>query len=93
MKRPPTVYLVFLLETAQTILTGLDVHHWFIAGFNNLGNLERPWFTPIDLPIILGVNALIVHMFFCSRIWILDRRLRWLCIVIAVVRHLIPPTL
>jgi hypothetical protein len=86
MKIPPTVYLAFLLETAQTFLTGSDVYHWFVVGFTNVEILERPWYTPIDLPIMSGLIALIVQMFFCSRIWILNKRLWWLCLVIAVVR-------
>jgi len=43
----------------------------------------RPWFSHIDIPILSGLIALIVQMFLCSRIWILNKRLWWLCIVIS----------
>ncbi|KAH9980837.1 hypothetical protein BGW80DRAFT_1453793 [Lactifluus volemus] len=77
------VYLVFFLDTAQTVLTGLDAYHWFVDGLNNLEFLTRPWFSHVDIPILSGFVALIVQMFLCSRIWILNKRLWWLCIVIS----------
>ncbi|KAI0253497.1 hypothetical protein BJV78DRAFT_1280833 [Lactifluus subvellereus] len=81
-----TAYLVFLLETAQTALTGADVYYWFIAGFGELdaSGLQNTRFSPIDIVIMDGLISLIIQLFFCYRIWILNKRLLWFCVVIAV---------
>jgi hypothetical protein len=87
----PTVFFIFLLETAQTALTGADVYYWFMAGFGDLeGIIANTRFAPIDLPMIGGIISLIVQLFFCYRIYTLNKRLWWLCTVIAVVS--LPPT-
>ena len=86
----PTVGFVFLIETAQTALTGADVYYWFMAGFGDTSITLDYWFLPIDLPIITGIVSLTVQIFFCYGIYALNKRLRWLCVVISVV-SLIPP--
>jgi len=78
-----TVYFVFLLETAQTALTGADIYYWFIAGFGNVEHLENSHFGAINIPIISAVIAFIVHGYFCHRIWSL-RWSSWICWIIAV---------
>jgi len=77
-------YFVFLLETAQTALTGADIYYWFIAGFGDLDRLRNKWFSPIDILIMDGLISLITQLFFSYRIWIVNKRLLWLCVVIAV---------
>jgi hypothetical protein len=87
----PTVCFIFILETTQTALTGADVYYWFMAGFGDLDGITlNSRFTPIDLPMIGGTVALVVQLFFCYRINTLNKRLWWLCTVIAVVS--LPPT-
>ncbi|KAI0253513.1 hypothetical protein BJV78DRAFT_182548 [Lactifluus subvellereus] len=76
-------YFVFLLETAQTALTGADAYYWFMAGFGDLGSLMKPWFARIDIAVMDGVISFIVQVFFGYRIWTLNRRLWWLCLIIA----------
>ena len=61
-----------------------------MAGFGDLESLTKPWFARIDDAIMDGFISLIVQVFFCYRIWALNKRLRWLCIVIAVVRLTLP---
>ncbi|KAH9987444.1 hypothetical protein BJV74DRAFT_951641 [Russula compacta] len=78
------VYFVFLLETAQTALTGADAYYWFMAGFGNLESLRNSNFAPIDSPTIDAFISLIVQGFFCYRIWTLNNRTLWLPLVIAV---------
>ena len=61
-----------------------------MAGFGDLGSLLKPWFARIDIAVIDGLISLIVQVFFCYRIWTLNKRLWWLCLVIAVVRLILP---
>ncbi|KAN0128007.1 hypothetical protein V8E53_014184 [Lactarius tabidus] len=77
-------YFIFLLETAQTALTGADVYYWFVAGFGDVKNLENSHLSPIDNPIMTSVISLIVQGYFCCRIWKLNRRSSWVCWIIAV---------
>ncbi len=79
-------YFVFLFETAQTALTGADVYYWFIAGFGDLNRLRNSNFSAIDSPTIDAFISLIVQGFFCYRIWTLNKRMWWLCLIIAIVR-------
>jgi len=84
--KPYLAYFVFLLETAQTALTGADVHYWFIQGFGNEEQLKDSHFAPIDVAIMHSIISLIVQGYFCYRIWTLNRRLSWFCVIIAIVR-------
>ncbi|KAI0289820.1 hypothetical protein BC826DRAFT_586295 [Russula brevipes] len=78
-------YFVFLLETAQTVLTGTDVYYWFIEGFGDAERLKNSHFAPVDIAIIDSIISLIVQEYFCYRIWTLSRQSWGLCILIAVV--------
>ncbi|KAI0293481.1 hypothetical protein B0F90DRAFT_1399316 [Multifurca ochricompacta] len=78
-------YFVFLLETVQTALTGADIYYWFMVGFGDLEGLRNSRFSPIDTPTMDAFISLIVQAFFCYRIWTLNKRLWWLCLIISVV--------
>ncbi|KAI9456832.1 hypothetical protein BJY52DRAFT_1274837 [Lactarius psammicola] len=77
-------YFMFALETTQTALTGADVYYWFIAGFGDMERLKSSHYAPIDIAIIHAIIALIVQEYFCYRIWTLNRRSSWFCLIIAV---------
>jgi len=77
-------YFVFLLDTVQTALTGADVYYWFMAGFGDFEGLKKSRFSPIDTPTMDAFISLIVQVFFCYRIWTMNKRLWWLCVIIAV---------
>ncbi|KAF8266538.1 hypothetical protein EI94DRAFT_1802978 [Lactarius quietus] len=79
-------YFVFLIETVQTALTGGDIYYWFIAGFGDLDRLRNSRFSAIDSPTIDAFISLIVQGFFCYRIWTMNKRMWWLCLIIAIVR-------
>ncbi|KAI0253506.1 hypothetical protein BJV78DRAFT_1360107 [Lactifluus subvellereus] len=79
-----TLCFVFLLETAQTALTGADVYYWFMAGFGDLKSIENYRFFRIDISVMGAIISLIVQEFFCYRIWVLNKRLLWFCVVVAV---------
>jgi hypothetical protein len=58
---------------------------WFMAGFGNLELLKKSNFSPIDSPTIDAFISLIVQGFFAYRIWTLNKRALWLCLLIVVV--------
>lgn len=48
-------------------------------------HLKNSHFAPIDIPLIHAIISLLVQQYFCYRIWTLNRRSSWLCIIISVV--------
>ena len=61
-----------------------------MAGFGDVRSFLDPWFSDIDIPIMHGFTSLIVQVFFSYRIWMLNKRLWWLCLVISIVRLILP---
>ncbi|KAI9445949.1 hypothetical protein H4582DRAFT_2069312 [Lactarius indigo] len=78
-------YFVFLLETVQTALTGADIYHWFVDGFGDVERLAHSHFSSINSPIMRAIISPIVQGYFCYRIWVLNKRLSWICWVITVI--------
>jgi len=60
-----------------------------MAGFGNLERLNDSNFSAIDSPTMDAFISLIVQGFFCYRIWTLNKRALWICLLIAVVRVLL----
>jgi hypothetical protein len=80
------VYIVFFLETVQTVLSGVDLYYWFAAGFGNVEQLTTPYASPFDVPIMGSLVSLSVQFFFVYRIWVLgEQRSWWLCVIICLV--------
>ena len=67
------VYGLYILEMAQTALATHDAFQWFAYGFGNMITLAMPSTSSIDAPIMDGVLALIVQLFFCWRIYVLSK--------------------
>lgn len=68
-----SVYGLYILETAQTALSTGDAVRWFASGFGNMIDLSKPFFSAIDAPIMDGIIAFVVQLFFCWRIWVLGK--------------------
>ena len=79
-------YFIFILETVQTVLSGSDVYYWFVAGFGDMSRLRHTHFASINGSVLDAPISLIVQGFYCYRIWTLNKRWWWLCVVIAIVR-------
>jgi hypothetical protein len=57
-----------------------------MAGFGDFDRLKNSKFSPIDIPTIDAFISLIVQVFFCYRIWTLNKRMWWFSLIIAIVR-------
>lgn len=64
------MYGLFVVETVQTALITSDAFQWFVYGFGNMVTLFKPFTAFIDNPIMDGLIALVVQLFFCWRIWV-----------------------
>ncbi|KAF8231629.1 hypothetical protein L208DRAFT_1459197 [Tricholoma matsutake] len=79
------VFGIFILETLQVCLGGADIYYWFGSGFGNIYHLGSPYVSPFDTPMIGSLTAFIVQIFFCYRIWILQKNLWPLCLLIGAI--------
>lgn len=69
------VYTLYFLECVQTALSSADIIHWFSKGWGQLSFLSDPYVNPVDLPMMAGLIAMIVQLYFTWRIWILSASL------------------
>jgi len=77
------VYGVFLIETVQTVMSGVDMYYRFASGFGSLQHLIDPYLSPFVGPIIGAIVSLTVQYFFAYRVWIMsNRKSFWLCLLI-----------
>ena len=68
--RALSVYGLVLLETAQTVMVTNDAFQWFVYGFGNMIELSKPTTSSVDAPMMDGLVAFIVQVFFSWRIWV-----------------------
>ncbi len=64
------VFTLYFLECVQTALSSADIFHWFSRGWGQLSFLPDPYVAPIDLPVMAGLIAMIVQLYFTWRIWV-----------------------
>ncbi|KAH9009899.1 hypothetical protein EDB85DRAFT_2127248 [Lactarius pseudohatsudake] len=76
------VHAIFIIETAQTLLSGADSSYWFVSGFGNFGRLRRTFLAPVDGPILNLFVSITVRSVFCYRIWCIKKSMFWWCCVI-----------
>ncbi|KAF5386559.1 hypothetical protein D9615_001588 [Tricholomella constricta] len=79
------VYFTLVFESVQTALNGVDMYHWFAKGFGNVLNFADPRLSPFYTPMMGSIMALVVQLFFCYRIWVINRSFWWWCLLIAAV--------
>jgi hypothetical protein len=70
------VYIVFLLETVQTALSGADLYYWFAVGLGKPDHLFSSFLSFLDVPIMGSFVASIVQFFLVYRIWVISEK-RW----------------
>ncbi|KAF8058984.1 hypothetical protein FPV67DRAFT_1675970 [Lyophyllum atratum] len=78
------VYSTFTLGTIQTALASADAFHWYASGYGDMRALTDTFISPLDVPILDGILAFVVQLFFCWRIWVLQRSM-WLPISVVLV--------
>ncbi|KAI0045352.1 hypothetical protein FA95DRAFT_129767 [Auriscalpium vulgare] len=79
------VYGLFVIETAQTAMTGADAFYWYAAGFGDLARLQDTYIASLDTPFIGSFTSLIVQLFYAYRIWVIKPSLLWLSGIVGVI--------
>lgn len=76
------VYGVYLIEVVQTVMSAVDIYHWFGIGYGNMDYLMDTFTTPFNTPLLCGVVAVIVQFFFAYRIWTIQQQQRYTIFVV-----------
>jgi len=76
---------MYILETAQLILTVADGFHWFVHGFGNMDQLSDFYLSNLDTPIMNSITGLIVQTTCCWRIYLLSKNKTWPSAIMMVV--------
>ncbi|KAF7358836.1 hypothetical protein MSAN_01223200 [Mycena sanguinolenta] len=79
------VYFTLFAITFDCCLNALDVWFWYIASFGDLDSFQDPRFANFYCPIMGSFIAMIVHLFFCFRIFVIRRTIWPVCILIALI--------
>ncbi|KAK0234839.1 hypothetical protein EDD85DRAFT_95216 [Armillaria nabsnona] len=79
------VYLLWLTETVQTVISIHDTFDTFCYDFGNLPGLNNVRLTWLTLPILSGFVGCIAQLFYAWRMYKFSKRARWLCIAISVI--------
>jgi len=80
------VYIVFVLEAVQTVLSGADVFYWFGSGYGDVARLASPYASTFDIPIIESMVSVMVQCFYAYRLWVLSNKQSWwFCLLICLV--------
>ncbi|TBU38210.1 hypothetical protein BD309DRAFT_1058471, partial [Dichomitus squalens] len=68
------VYVTYALELAQTILTMAEsTFDKFVYKFGDVGNAVQLHITWLTVPVMCGIVAAAVQIFYARRIWVLSR--------------------
>lgn len=60
------MYVVFVLETVQTVLTDINLYYLFVIGFGDIDRLKKHNnVSAIDGPTMKASISLIVQGFYC----------------------------
>ncbi|KAJ7221780.1 hypothetical protein B0H12DRAFT_1031466, partial [Mycena haematopus] len=79
------VYFLLFATTFDCCLNALDVTFWYGTSFGDLDSFQSPRFNNFYIPMMGSFIAMLVHFFFCFRIFVLRRALWPVCILIALV--------
>ncbi|KAF5329594.1 hypothetical protein D9619_009420 [Psilocybe cf. subviscida] len=65
-------------------MNGADMYFWFATGFSNISHMNNVNITSADVPIISGLIASVVQLFFAYRIYTLRRGYWKICCLIII---------
>ena len=80
------MYTVFIIELASILMTLSDMFQWFGSGYGNLIKLGDIQLSGIDTPMLGAFVAAAVQMFYCYRIYTINKKAWWVSVIVALVR-------
>jgi len=78
------VYTVFSLEIASSIMTISDIFHWFATGYGSILALGQIQLSAVDTPMLGAFIAAFVQMFYCYRIYTINKMAWGIAVVVAL---------
>jgi hypothetical protein len=80
------VYTVFLFEFVSILMTISDMFQWFGSGYGNLIELGNIQLSGVDTPMLGAFVAAAVQLFYCYRIYTINKKAWWISVFVALVR-------
>ena len=80
------MYTVFILELISILMTISDMFKWFGSGYGNLIELGNIQLSGVDTPMLGAFIAAAVQMFYCYRIYTINKKAWWVSVFVALVR-------
>ncbi|KAJ7264060.1 hypothetical protein B0H12DRAFT_272818 [Mycena haematopus] len=78
------VYFLLFALTLDCCLNAADLSFWFVKSFGNFASFENPRFAVFYSTIMGSFIAMLVHFFFCFRIFVIRRTVWPVCILIVL---------
>ncbi|KAJ7198669.1 hypothetical protein B0H12DRAFT_1244777 [Mycena haematopus] len=79
------VYFLFFAITFDSCLNASDVIFWFGTSFGDLAGFQDPRFDDFYVSVMGSFIAMLVHFFFCFRVFVMRRAVWPICILIALI--------
>ncbi|KAJ7234056.1 hypothetical protein B0H12DRAFT_1327783 [Mycena haematopus] len=79
------VYFILFAITLGSCLNASDASFWYVTSFGDVAAFGDPRFANFYSPIMGSFIAMLVHFFFCFRIFVIRRAVWPVCIPIALV--------
>ncbi|KAJ7235734.1 hypothetical protein B0H12DRAFT_1327414 [Mycena haematopus] len=79
------VYFLLFAITIDSCLMASDVSWWYVTSFGDVASFANPRFSNFYAPIMGSFIAMLVHFFFCFRIFVIRRAVWPVCILIALI--------
>ena len=62
------------------------MYHWFAEGFGSILALDKIQLSSVDTPMMGAFVAAAVQMFYCYRIYTINKKAWWISVIVALVR-------
>jgi hypothetical protein len=67
-------------------MTLYDMFRWFGSGYGNIIELGKIQLSAVDTPMLGAFIAAAVQMFYCYRIYTINKKAWWISVFVALVR-------
>ncbi|KAK0444986.1 uncharacterized protein EV420DRAFT_1277169 [Desarmillaria tabescens] len=79
------VYVLWLVETVQTVINISDIFDIFCYDFGNLSELDDVHLTWFNVPILSGFVGCVCQLFYAWRMYKFSKKTRWISLTLSMI--------